>query len=267
MFRLIISAALHLTVAKSQSFYLGDSLVKEGVNAFYNYDFDNAIEILTQAQNLYPDHPGVHLIWAASRWVRSQAYDPIEETYQVLERDLLTIKPIYEKLVHKFPNDPNYRLYQGSSIGLSARVSLGKEWINTLVRSSKGFSIIKGISENSDQIVDLQLPIGIVEYYAGTSNLFLRWTIDLLGFEPSVDSGLEKILNAANHGKWSWIEAKAILCNLYLWVEDDPVLSLPHARDLGSYNFQNENYWLQPFIFRITHSYSLLLNMIKVIYD
>ena len=56
MFRLIIYAALHLTVVKSQSFYLGDSLVKEGVNAFYNYDFDNAIEILTQAQNLYPDH-------------------------------------------------------------------------------------------------------------------------------------------------------------------------------------------------------------------
>ncbi len=261
MFRLIISAALLLTVAKSQSFYFGDSLVKEGVYAFYNYDFDNAIEILTQAQNLYPDHPGVHLIWAASRWVRSQAHDPIEETYQVLERDLLTIKPIYEKLVHKFPNDPNYRLYQGSSIGLSARVSLGKkEWINTLLRSSKGFSIIKGISENSDQIVDLQLPIGIVEYYAGTSNLFLRWTIDLLGFEPSVDSGLEKILNAANHGKWSWIEAKAILCNLYLWVEDDPVLSLPHARDLA-YNFQN-NYW-----FNLLYLESLIrTNMIKESY-
>ena len=44
------------------------------------------VEILTRAQNQYPDHPGVHLIWAASRWVRSQAYDPIEETYQVLER-------------------------------------------------------------------------------------------------------------------------------------------------------------------------------------
>ena len=89
--------------------------------------------------------------------------------------------------------------------------------------------------------MDLQLPIGIVEYYAGVSNVFLRWAIDLLGFEPSVESGLEKISDAANNGKWSWIEAKAILCNLHLWAEDDPILALPHARDLA-YNFPN-NYW------------------------
>jgi tetratricopeptide (TPR) repeat protein len=110
-----------------------------------------------------------------------------------------------------------------------------------LLHSHKGFSIIKGIASQSSQIVDLQLPIGIVEYYSGVSNVILRWTIALMGFEPSVESGLEKIMQAANEGKWSWIEAKAILCNLYLWVEDDPVLSLPHARELA-YNFP-ENYW------------------------
>ena len=242
MFRFIIYSTLFLTVASSQAYYVGDSLVKEGVHAFYNYDFDNSVQILDQAKKKYPDHPGVHLIWAASRWVRSQANDPVEETYRVLEEDLREIKPIYEELVLKFPNDPNYKLYQGSSIGLSARVSLGKKkWLNTLFHSHKGFSIMKGIANKSDQIVDLQLPIGIVEYYAGISNVFLRWTIDLLGFEPSVELGLEKIMQAANEGKWSWIEAKAILCNLYLWVEDDPMLSLPHARELV-YNFP-ENYW------------------------
>ncbi len=242
MLRCILCGVLFLVTAKSQAYYVGDSLVQEGVHAFYNYDFDNSVKILDQAKKQYPDHPGVHLIWASSRWVRSQANDPVEETYQVLEEDLRQIKPIYKELVLKYPNDPNYKLYQGSSIGLSARVSLGKkEWLSTFFHANKGFSIIKGIARESDQIVDLQLPIGIVEYYAGISNIFLRWTVDLLGFEPTVESGLEKIREAANEGKWSWIEAKAILCNLYLWVEDDPVLSLPHARDLA-YNFP-ENYW------------------------
>ena len=54
-----------------------------------------------------------------------------------------------------------------------------------------------------------------------------------MGFDPSMESGLEKILEAANEGKWSWIEAKSILCNLYLWVEDDPLAFLPHAE--GNY--------------------------------
>ncbi len=242
MLRFILYGILIFANVNGQAYYVGDSLVQEGVHAFYNYDFDNSVEILDQARKQYPDHPGVHLIWAASRWVRSQANDPVEETYRVLEQDLKEIKPVYEELILKYPYDPNYKLYLGSSIGLSARVSLGKkEWLNTLFHSHKGFSVIKGIANESDQIVDLQLPIGIVEYYAGISNVFLRWTIDLLGFEPSVESGLEKIMQAANEGKWSWIEAKAILCNLYLWVEDDPMLSLPHARELA-YNFP-ANYW------------------------
>jgi len=267
MLRFIVYGIISLTVANSQAYYVGDSLVQEGVNAFYNYEFDNSIRILNYAREEFPDHPGVHLIWAASRWVRSQANDPIEETYQVLEKDLIEINPIYEELVLKYPNDPNYKLYQGSSIGLSARVSLGKkEWIKTFIRSYKGFSIIKSISKDSDDIVDLQLPLGIVEYYAGISNLFLRWTIELLGFDPSMDSGLKKILHAANEGKWSWIEAKSILCTLYLWVEDDPVLSLPHARDLV-YNFP-ENYWFNLLYLeslirtnRIDDSYKVAENM------
>ena len=242
LLRFIVYGVISLAVANSQAYYVGDSLVQKGVNAFYNYQFDNSVIILEQAREKFPDHPGVHLIWAASRWVKSQANDPIEDTYQVLERDLIEIKQTYEELVLKFPNDPNYKLYQGSAIGLSARVSLGKkEWLNTLIRSYKGVSIIGSITNDSESIVDLQLPIGIVEYYAGISNPILRWTIDLVGFDPSMESGLKKILYAANEGKWSWIEAKAILCNLYLWVEDDPILSLPHARELV-YHFP-KNYW------------------------
>ena len=267
MLRFIVYGIISLTVTHSQAYYVGDSLVQEGVNAFYNYEFDRSIKILDHAREQFPEHPGVHLIWASSRWVRSQANDPIEETYRVLETDLIKINPIYEELVLKYPNDPNYKLYQGSSIGLFARVSLGKkDWLNTFTRSLKGFSIIRSIPKDSHNIVDLQLPLGIVEYYAGISNIFLRWTIELLGFDPSMESGLEKILEAANEGKWSWIEAKSILCILYLWVEDDPVLALPHAREL-SYNFP-ANYWFNLLYVeslirtnRIDDAYKVLENM------
>ena len=60
-------------------------------------DFDNSVEILDQARKKYPDHPGVHLIWAASRWVRSQANEPVEKTYRVLEADLREIKPMLKE--------------------------------------------------------------------------------------------------------------------------------------------------------------------------
>ena len=217
----------------SKDYYKGDSLVVKGVYAFYNYEFDQAVEILTDARKQFPDHPGVHLIWAASRWVKTQANAPVEETYKVLETDLAEIHPVYAELVERYDYDPNYRLYQGSALGLSARVTLGrKQWLRTLYRSYRGLSIIKDIAKETPQITDAQLPVGIVEYYAGISHSLLKWAVELYGLEASRESGLRKISLAADEGSWAWIEAKAILSNLYLWVEDEPILAYEHSKDL-----------------------------------
>ena len=230
----IITAVLFVTIVHSDDYYKGDTLVRKGVHAFYNYEFDKAVDILNQARVDFPDHPGVHLIWAASRWVRSQANSPVEETYRILNEDLKEIGPVYDSLVDRFEYDPNYKLYQGSALGLSARVALGKkQWIRTLIRSYKGFIIIKEVAQESPDIKDAQLPIGIVEYFAGISNPIINWAVRLYDLDASTESGLHRMALAADEGHWAWIEAKAILSNLYLWVENDPILALEHAKDLA----------------------------------
>ena len=242
MFR-YFAAVLLFTSAFANEYYKGDTLVREGVYAFYNYEFDKAVNILSNARDEFPDHPGVHLIWAASRWVRAQATSPVEDTYKILEEDLGAIYPIYDRLVIKYGYDPSYRLYHGSALGLSARVSLGKkQWIRTLYRAYKGFTIINDVAKESPQLIDAQLPIGIVEYYAGVSSPLLSWTIKLYDLEPSTESGLHKMSLAADDGGWAWIEAKAILSNLYLWVEDEPILALEHSKDLSK-KFPNNYYF------------------------
>ena len=104
IFRIII-AVLFITVVYPDDYYKGDTLVREGVHAFYNYEFDKAVNILTQARIDYPDHPGVHLVWAASRWVSSQANSPVDETYRILNEDLKEIGPVYDELVDRFGYD------------------------------------------------------------------------------------------------------------------------------------------------------------------
>ena len=66
MFR-YFAAVLLFTSAFANEYYKGDTLVREGVYAFYNYEFDKAVNILSNARDEFPDHPGVHLIWAASK--------------------------------------------------------------------------------------------------------------------------------------------------------------------------------------------------------
>ena len=229
----IIVAILLISYCNANDYYEGDSLIRKGVYAFYNYEFDKAVEILTDCRIQYPEHPGVHLIWAASRWVEAQAFLSVNETYEILENDLGIIQTAYDTLVVKYYYDSNYKLYQGSALGLSARVALGKkQWLKTLFHSYKGFQIIRDITKESPSIIDAQLPIGIVEYFAGISNPIVNWAIKLYDLEPSTESGLRRIALAADEGSWAWIEAKAILSNLYLWVENEPILALQYSSDL-----------------------------------
>ena len=243
MIRVLFVLIFSIQYTFCNDIFPGDSVVREGVNAFYNYEYNKSIKILTDARVKFPDHPGVHLIWATARWVRSQAYDPVEKTYSVLESDLNKIEPIYKRLVQKFPNDLTYKLYQGSAIGLNARVSLGKkEWLNTIFHAYKGFKIIKDVYNKAPFIKDSKLPIGIIIYYAGISNTLLRYTVNFYGLDASTDIGLNEISEAANSSDWAWIEAMGILSFLYLWVEDDAILAGKYSRQLVN-NFPNNFYY------------------------
>ncbi|MFQ6614081.1 MAG: hypothetical protein ACE5D1_04485 [Fidelibacterota bacterium] len=230
----------------------GDSLVWIGVNKFYNYETTEAIAILSEARTEFPENPTVHLTWAAARWLHSQAHDPVETTYTILEESLSEIVPVYRGLVDKYPGNPAYRLYLGSAIGLKARVDLGrKEWFATLVDAYRGFQIIREVARDNPAMVDAQLPIGIVETYASMSGFLVRWSAMLFGLNPDQTAGLAKIETAANQGDFSWIEASSIKSFLDLWVYRDFPSALRHSQRLATRFPKN-------FYFNIMYAESLI---------
>ncbi len=222
----------------------GTEEVWNGVNAFYNYNTIDAIEILTQARFDYPENPAVHLTWAAAKWLHNQAANSVNESYTILQRDLDEIIPIYNELVSQYPDNPQYGLFLGSAKGLKARVHLGKkEWLSTLIVAYKGFAIIKDVAHDNPTLIDAQLPIGMVEYYAGISSFLVKWGVSLFGLETTREAGIQKIEDAAQNGDWSWIEATSICAFLYLWVDTDVQKSLNYSTTL-IHDFPN-NYYFQ----------------------
>jgi len=215
----------------------------EGVRSFYNYEFDRSIDILTEARLQYPDHPGVHFIWSSSKYYISQGIDPVHATYDTLDKVLNQIEPIYKRFVEKEPSNNEYKLYLGSTRGLKARSSLGnKDWISVLVQAYRGFSIIEKVAKEDPELIDAQLPIGIVEYYASVSNIFIRWAVNLYGLESSKELALEKIANAAKNSKWAWIEASGIISFIYLWLEEMPYDAVLYTSKLSK-EFPNNFYF------------------------
>jgi len=210
-----------------------DELIWSGINAWYNYETAESVSILDSARKLYPEHYAVHLVYAAARYQHSQAVDPVAENYRILSEDLDEIIPVYEALVAKYPDRPIYRLYYGSAIGLKARIHLGrKQWIRTLWHAYQGFFIIRQVAAENPDLIDAQLPIGIVEYYAALSGGLMKFGAGLLGLEPSLKTGREAIIRAADQGDFAWMEAKGILIYLDLYIDNKPADAIRHARDL-----------------------------------
>ena len=222
----------------------GDESVRTGVDAFYNYEFDRSVEILTQARKEFPDHPGVHVTWAAAHWRRNEAYLPQNEIYANLDANLDEIEGIYDSLLLANPNHPEYMLYYGTARGLRARIFLGqKKWISTLASAFKGFRIIQESLNKDPYLTDAYLPIGIVEYYAGLSNLLVKAGAEMFGLDASRDEGIRKIEIAATKSPWANTEAMSILSFIYQFLEINKERGLYFSRILAekyplNYDFQ-----------------------------
>lgn len=231
---------------------LGDSAVWAGVYKFYNNNTSEAVDILSKARIDYPLNAAVHFTWASARWLHSQANDPIEKTYEVLNRDLDEVIPIYEDFVEDYPDNPLYKLYLGSSEGLRARVYLGqKHWFKTLIPAYKGFRITKEVVDDYPEIKDAYLPMGVVEYYAALRSALLKWAASLFGLETTKEAGLSKMEIAANEGNFAWIEARSLLSFIYLWEAPNYEKALEHSQILSTQFPKN-------FYFVLMHAESLI---------
>ena len=243
-YRKILALLIILSFNQITSEEPGDSLVWKGVYAFYNNETSLAVEILTEARKEFPMNAAVHFTWASARWLHSQANDPIEKTYVVLNSDLDEITPLYKELVKQYPDNPLYKLYLGSAEGLRARVYLGqKRWFKTLIPAYLGFKITKGVADKYPEIKDAMLPMGVVEYYAALRSSILKWAASLFGLETTKESGLSKMEIAAQEGDFAWIEARSLLSFIYLWEAPNIIKALEHTTILAK-KFPNNFYFV-----------------------
>ena len=213
----------------------GDEVVWQGISAFYNEEFDEAVEVLTKARNDFPEHPTVHLVWAVSLWLRAQAKDGYKVAHTALEKSSAEIIPVYQQLLKKYPRDPDYQLNMATTQGLLARVALGKkDWLGVVSSGIKGYKGARAVHQNHPEIYDSYLPLGVLNYYVGRSSSAVQILGNIFGIEANSDIGLQQINLAVEKGEYARVEATSILAYIYLWIQDDPQLALIYCDKLRS---------------------------------
>ena len=213
----------------------GDEVVWQGISAFYNEDYNKAVEVLTQARDDFPEHPTVHLVWAVSLWLQSQAQDGFEVAHTVLEKSSAEIIPVYKGLLKKYPHDPAYKLNMATTQGLLARVALGKkDWLGVVSSGLKGYQGARAVHRSHPEIYDTYLPLGVLNYYVGRSSSVIQVLGKFFGMEANSEIGLQQINLAVEKGEYARVEAASILAYIYLWIQDDPQIALIYCDKLRS---------------------------------
>ena len=213
----------------------GDEVVWQGISAFYNEDYNEAVKVLSQARNDFPEHPTVHLVWAVSLWLRAQAKDGYKVAHTALEKSSAEIIPVYQQLLKKYPRDPDYQLNMATTQGLLARVALGKkDWLGVVSSGIKGYKGARAVHQNHPEIYDSYLPLGVLNYYVGRSSSAVQVLGNIFGIEANSDIGLQQINLAVEKGEYARVEATSILAYIYLWIQDDPQLALIYCDKLRS---------------------------------
>ena len=197
-------------------------IIQDGINAMYNYDFENAITILDSAWQIDSTHPVPPFVLIAAKWLDTQIREGYDASYEKIDSEVEATLPIYKSLIAQYPENPEYYLYLGSTYGIRARTALaGKAWLDVLYFGYQGLKYIRKAQDMDSELKDVYMPLGLMEYFACLSAAPVQWGAKLIGLSTDCVVGITHLEIAAKESHYSWIEASNVLTYVYLHIERD----------------------------------------------
>jgi len=211
-----------LLPANNREISSAELIVQDGINAMYNYDFENAITILDSAWQIDSTHPVPPFVLIAAKWLHTQTREGYDASYEKIDSEVEATLPIYKSLIAQYPENPEYYLYLGSTYGIRARTALaGKAWLDVLYFGYQGLKYIRKAQDMDSELKDVYMPLGLMEYFACLSAAPVQWGAKLIGLSTDCVVGITHLEIAAKESHYSWIEASNVLTYVYLHIERD----------------------------------------------
>ncbi len=211
-----------LLPANNREISPAELIVQDGINAMYNYEFENAITILDSAWQIDSTHPVPPFVLIAAKWLHTQIREGYDASYEKIDSEVEATLPIYKSLIAQYPENPEYYLYLGSTYGIRARTALaGKAWLDVLYFGYQGLKYIRKAQDMDSELKDVYMPLGLMEYFACLSAAPVQWGAKLIGLSTDCVVGITHLEIAAKESHYSWIEASNVLTYVYLHIERD----------------------------------------------
>ncbi len=212
-----------------------DSLIQSGIHQIYALEFDQANQTFSIVKNDYPRHPSGKFFTAMITWWKILV-DLDNESYDDLFYDQLEeVIDFCDDLIDEDPQNIDAIFFKGGSLGFRGRLeSIREDWFDAAADGKDALPLVNRAYELDPSNIDVQLGFGIYNYYADVipeKYPFLK-PIMLLFPEGDKEKGIKQLMNAAENGKYTRIEARYFLMTLYYKFEDDNDTALNYAEQL-----------------------------------
>jgi tetratricopeptide (TPR) repeat protein len=184
---------------------------------------------------LKPEHPAGHFFLAMVQWWKILIDIENEEHDDKFHESLDRVIDLCDKMLRRNENDVTALFFKGGAIGFQGRLETHRsQWLAAANAGRKALPIVQQAAALDPGNHDIQLGMGIYNYYAEVVPREYPFVKPLLMFVPSGDrlKGIEQLRLASEKGKYASIEATYFLMQIYYQFEKNYTLALELGRRL-----------------------------------
>jgi len=212
-----------------------DSLVRLGTKYIYNIQFDKASEAFKEVIRLYPDNPAGYFLDAMIEWWQITLYRETESIDKSFLQKIDKVIKVCDKKLEVNEFDISALFFKGGAVGYRGRFyAIREKWLNSVKDGKDGFDILVKCWQLAPGNHDIMLGTGIYNYFAEVLPEKYSGLKAISVFLPEGDKqiGILQLEAAAKYARYSNIEAKVILLQIYYQWEENYNKSLTLAQDL-----------------------------------
>ena len=248
-----------------------DSLIQVGINQIYSVKFEEAYSTFDTLREVAPHNPAGKFFDAMVTWwqilldLKNPRFDGL--FYKKLE----SVIEQCDSILEKDKNNYNALFYKGGALGFRGRLlGVREDWVDAALDGKDALPIVGKIAELYPDKYDIQLGLGIYNYYAAIIPEKFAFVKPLMYLFPpgNRELGLTQLKIAAKKGRYAKYETRYFLMMIYFDFEKDYSISMKYCKSLLNDFPQNPRF--ENFLARIyfrTAQFAKADSVFKVIYS
>ncbi|WP_234571881.1 tetratricopeptide repeat protein [Rhodohalobacter sp. 614A] len=201
--------------AKSETDWYDEKL-NQGIEAFYQTDWDRANSIFEEIKNRHPDDPRPYFFESMMPFLE---YFFIEQSGELandfLDKSEKAVELSHQKL-EKQSSDTTMVLMLSGLYGYRGLVAAGQGEHRIALQSGlKGFNYTRKLLSIDSNRPDARIGKGMFYYMVGSVPSGMKWATNIFGFSADIEDGFAELKIAANSNSYISNDAKMMLMYLY----------------------------------------------------